>query len=717
VDTLFARALAATIGIALIAGPLGAVPAVAAGAPATVADAALSASDAADSFNDVPPNHWAYQAVQELAADGYVKGYPDGTFRGNRPLTRYELVALIDRALSSVIAAQINGDAVNARDLALLKKLMTQYAGDLKDLQSQVATIKSRLVVDESQRVTDESRQSADEAAIASVKQDVATIAAAIAKNRGGMQFSYQPATSYLDLEATNGPYARAVGAAGTLSPAVAANAPFPANYGAYPGITRGTNFSWGPGTTNSTYTGPAAQGTTDFGIRAYFQGQLDSHFSYQIRLSFIDQVAQPTGLSSDNKAFCTSSVANAGAPPGSTLGAYPCTYQDNSGGNQAIAFNINRYYVQWASMQGGAGVGGQLGKISPTNNTGSRNINPILGYNQKLGGELYYLDPSPRQWLEVVTSFGQNPTGVSSEQLAQVNAISPVCTVVQGLNSGTLAANAGTFGVNPNCNGSSQEMYSFIQLYNQKTATAVGFNQDHLNDYPFAYWNPGAGLCATSAANALAGTASAVALTPAACQGATPFALTRATGAYMTEQGPINLESIWFSQVIGSKNAHRMIFQGDYGFRTGNDPFTGNPWTGNSTKQLTFIYASKGNIGWGRGAPTYATVGGTGTKDSNVIFATALFTGLNSISPYQGPNGSWQGVGYNTGISNFSGTQFEALQYAHWFSNNVNLSLALVHQGTLPGVNIPAGSTGCPGCYIDHVNSNIINLNYWMSY
>jgi hypothetical protein len=339
-----------------------------------------------------------------------------------------------------------------------------------------------------------------------------------------------------------------------------------------------------------------------------------------------------------------------------------------------------------------------------------------LIGYQNKQGGAIFYVDPSPKAWIEAAVNYGIDPTGVSSEQLAQVNAISPVCSSVLGLNSGTIAP-GGPARINPYCNGASDEVYEFVQLYNKGTGTAFGVNDDSFNAYPFQYWNPAAGLCATSPANAASGAASAVALNRGACQGATPYALANATGAYMTEQGPINLASVWFSQVLGNKAAHKMVFQFDYGMRTGKDPFTGNNWTGNATQQYTFVYASKGNTAWGRGVPTYGTNGGAGTANSNVIFATVLYTGLNSISPIQGPNGNFEGVGYNTGISNYAGIQFQALQYLHWFTDNMNLNVAFVHQGSLPGVTIPAGSTGCPGCYIDHVNSNLVDLETWWAF
>ena len=46
---------------------------------------------AANPFSDVTPDSWAYQAVSQLAASGIVNGYPDGTFKGQNDITRYEM--------------------------------------------------------------------------------------------------------------------------------------------------------------------------------------------------------------------------------------------------------------------------------------------------------------------------------------------------------------------------------------------------------------------------------------------------------------------------------------------------------------------------------------------------------------------------------------------------------------------------------------------------
>lgn len=58
-------------------------------------------------FPDIPANHWAYEYVKDLADKGLVEGYPDGEFKGDRAMTRYEYAAIIYRALQ--LGAPIDG--------------------------------------------------------------------------------------------------------------------------------------------------------------------------------------------------------------------------------------------------------------------------------------------------------------------------------------------------------------------------------------------------------------------------------------------------------------------------------------------------------------------------------------------------------------------------------------------------------------------------------
>ena len=54
-------------------------------------------ADEAPAFSDVPADHWAADAVRELAGEGILKGYPDGTFKGDQPVTRFELAVALAR--------------------------------------------------------------------------------------------------------------------------------------------------------------------------------------------------------------------------------------------------------------------------------------------------------------------------------------------------------------------------------------------------------------------------------------------------------------------------------------------------------------------------------------------------------------------------------------------------------------------------------------------
>src|SRR5437660_9309703 len=68
-----------------------------------VLTAGAAAQNAPDMFKDVPRDHWAYQAVEPLRARGILAGYPDGYFRGQRTLTRYEFAVALDRALQRLL--------------------------------------------------------------------------------------------------------------------------------------------------------------------------------------------------------------------------------------------------------------------------------------------------------------------------------------------------------------------------------------------------------------------------------------------------------------------------------------------------------------------------------------------------------------------------------------------------------------------------------------
>ncbi|MGE5584690.1 MAG: S-layer homology domain-containing protein [Bacillota bacterium] len=75
---------------------------------------AMAVPTAAGPFADVPENHWAYEAVKQLAAYGLIEGFPDGTFKGAEPMTRYQMAMVVARLLVS-LDAQIKAEIEAAK--------------------------------------------------------------------------------------------------------------------------------------------------------------------------------------------------------------------------------------------------------------------------------------------------------------------------------------------------------------------------------------------------------------------------------------------------------------------------------------------------------------------------------------------------------------------------------------------------------------------------
>ena len=124
---------------------MSALLAVAAAAPAIVAPGLVAPAQAQDrpEFADVPLTHWAYPALQKLAAAGILEGYPpNGSYYGQRPMTRYEFAVAIARLLDKIPTAT-NLDNVNSRLDALEARPIggggtTNPAFDPTDLQNQI---------------------------------------------------------------------------------------------------------------------------------------------------------------------------------------------------------------------------------------------------------------------------------------------------------------------------------------------------------------------------------------------------------------------------------------------------------------------------------------------------------------------------------------------------------------------------------------------------
>ena len=120
----------------------------------------------ADPFSDVPEDHWSYDAVQMLEEKGLVEGYPDGLFKGDRPMTRYEMAMVVARVIAKLEQVQASIPEIpdlsiyaTKQDLETLNALLDEFRSELDALGVRVVNIEDSLGkltsrVEELERIT-----------------------------------------------------------------------------------------------------------------------------------------------------------------------------------------------------------------------------------------------------------------------------------------------------------------------------------------------------------------------------------------------------------------------------------------------------------------------------------------------------------------------------------------------------------------------------------
>ena len=101
---------------------------------ALLVGATSTAFASANPFSDVPRDHWAYDAVYQLFSDGVVEGYGDGTFVGDKSITRYEMAQMVAKAMTKQ-------EMASAEDKALIDKLSAEFSDELNNLGVRVANL------------------------------------------------------------------------------------------------------------------------------------------------------------------------------------------------------------------------------------------------------------------------------------------------------------------------------------------------------------------------------------------------------------------------------------------------------------------------------------------------------------------------------------------------------------------------------------------------
>ncbi len=110
-------------------------------------DQKMSQVNSVSQLSDVKPTDWAFQALQSLVERyGCIAGYPNGTYRGNRAMTRYEFAAGLNACLDRVneLIATATTDLVTKEDLATLQRLQEQFRAELATLRGRVDAVEAK---------------------------------------------------------------------------------------------------------------------------------------------------------------------------------------------------------------------------------------------------------------------------------------------------------------------------------------------------------------------------------------------------------------------------------------------------------------------------------------------------------------------------------------------------------------------------------------------
>ncbi len=120
-----------------------------------------------EELRDIPAGHWASEAIKVVSNCGIIRGYPDGTFRGSRPITRYEAAAMVARLIEAIRTGQCelgNGPGqINNEQLVVLQNAIQELAADLAQLGVRVAELEDNAVTqDDLARVEEIASQARD---------------------------------------------------------------------------------------------------------------------------------------------------------------------------------------------------------------------------------------------------------------------------------------------------------------------------------------------------------------------------------------------------------------------------------------------------------------------------------------------------------------------------------------------------------------------------
>jgi hypothetical protein len=659
-------------------------------APVAPVASTATATDVAQAgpLSDVPLNSWAYDAVDQLAKDGIIKGYPDGTFKGNRPMTRYEAAVLAYRAVDMIEAQITAGKAVEKADIDAANKLIAAFGAELKTVERHVDALQTEADATKNGLAATDKRVDAQGRQIGALNDF--TKRAYIKFNDIFRYFAYGGNFNY---NCGPGAYSGNGGAIGAYCSTV------PGGNTLLPGARV---VGYGPSFGNT----PAGNSFTN--------GQRNSGLSFNYtKVSF-------TGTPSANTSFLMelSTTTRPSSNSGSSSTAAYCLPQQNFlNGNVAQTNGVNCSTTATAGQAPYAD--GETGFLVGVNNLWYQMSIPQSGLYLRLGHVQTNEGPAGGYWLGGDYFWG-GMLGLTSGNFNGYVAVGAGNAANTNLLLDNIPNSVGKLVVEAD--------YSFkvgkgnFNLGGMYTLT-TGDNSNQ--------WDPAAVLCtgAGGTSRIFANTAAVpftscgVGFTPITYANTAPI-----TGAYLSPANnnptptgtticPINTSSatcanfitpgLAVNQNISWIGAHAIMQYGNARLylagtlHMGNDPYTGKAYVGNTSGSFLFDYG-----------PYKAQAGNTRKftyEAGGWVVGFNAATGNNNY--FGGPNLP------NTINTNPQGLYWFQTQVKYWASDTSFISLGFGHYGLNAYTTIPAGGVACPGCVVTGFNQNALftefNLNF----
>jgi hypothetical protein len=688
---------------------------VAAVTPATTVATAATATtsttaDATDvaqagPLSDVPLNSWAYDAVDQLAKDGIIKGYPDGTYKGNRPMTRYEVAVLAYRAVD-MLEAQITANKpgappVSKADLDAANKLIAAFGNELKAVERHVDAL---------QQEADATQQA--------VKGQAGQIQALTDFDKK----AYIKYTAIMTTFSFGDNVQLACGNQGPYSGNTGGTAAYCAGTGAGNTLLQGVKSGgYQPGLGNVPPSGNLANGQHNQGVDFFYQkisftGTPSPNTSFLVEMGNSARPSQVTGTTTDTSAYCTpegnylsGNASNPANSNGCTAAAAGASQYNN--GETGYLFSANNTWIQYQNPSTGMYL--RTGHIQ--NNEGPTGG----GWN---GGDYYWgamlgITKGP---FNGYIGYGVGDSAASNLALLGVGVCGNVTCAATGI------PNTGF----PSQNFTVEADYSFNLAKLNVNLGAMYANyvgQSSLN------WDPSAVVCtgALGATKYYANipsapftTCPAGYVTPTYATGtpiegyylspannnptypSTSTGIAASGGAANSTPGlaigqPIAMIA---GHVILTYNNVRLDLSGQY--HLGNDPYTGAPWVGAANGDFVL------DIGpWRAGGLT----GADHNRGKWTYEAQGFAVQFNGATPntnyFGGPilDNSW--------TTNFNGLYWVNAAVKYWVSDNTFFAVGFGHTGQLPNTILPASSAACPGCVLTGFTQNAAYLMMNLSF